>query len=277
MHPRMSLTAPRKLLNPASGYLAGYSHTLNPYVGCTFACSYCYVREMPVAKFRKEPWGRFVDVKSTAAKLLSGELTRAKRKGPVTIFMSSSTDPYQPVEFQTGLTRSLLEIMAGADSNAAIDFLLVQTRSPLVTRDIDLLLKLGQRVRVSLTIETDLEEIRKTFSPSAPPIAARLQALRRLVQAGIPAQVAISPMLPCSDRLAGLLAETGVKRLVLDDFFMGDGSQGKRTERLGIRRIYEACGLEAWYDRSAYLKVLEELKKTFAAHQIYISQAGFLP
>ncbi len=111
MHPRMSLTAPRKLLNPASGYLAGYSHTLNPYVGCTFACSYCYVREMPVAKFRKEPWGRFVDVKSTAAKLLSGELTRAKRKGPVTIFMSSSTDPYQPVEFQTGLTRSLLEIM----------------------------------------------------------------------------------------------------------------------------------------------------------------------
>lgn len=81
MHPRMSLTAPRKLLNPASGYLAGYSHTLNPYVGCTFACSYCYVREMPVAKFRKEPWGRFVDVKSTAAKLLSGELTRAKRKG----------------------------------------------------------------------------------------------------------------------------------------------------------------------------------------------------
>lgn len=277
MLPQVSLTAPKKLLNPTSGYLTGYSHSLNPYVGCSFSCSYCYVREMPVAKFRKEPWGHFVDVKSTAAVLLPKELARAKHKGPVTIFMSSSTDPYQPVEYRTGLTRSLLEIMAGTDSDASPDFLLVQTRSPLVTRDTDLLLRLGQRVRVSLTIETDLEKVRKTFSPAAPPIPARLQALRRLVQAGIPTQAAISPMLPCSDHFAGLLAETGIPRVVLDDFFMGDGSQGTRTERLGIRRIYEACGLDAWYDRSSYLKVLEQLKKTFGAHQIYISQAGFLP
>ena len=50
MQPNIAYKIPSRLLNPASGYLTGYSHTLNPYAGCSFACSYCYVREMPIAK-----------------------------------------------------------------------------------------------------------------------------------------------------------------------------------------------------------------------------------
>lgn len=265
---------PKRLLNPATGYLTGFSHTLNPYAGCAFACSYCYVREMPVAKFRSEPWGTWVDVKQSAAALLEKELARAKRQGPVTIFMSSSTDPYQPTEYRAELTRSLLAVMAAGD---APDFVLVQTRSPLVTRDIDLLRQLGSRVRVSLTVETDLEAVRKAFTPAAPPLAARLRALASLVQAGVPAQACVAPVLPGSERFAATLAATGVTRLCVDDFFMGDGSHGRRTERLGIRRIYESLGMETWYDRSAYQIVIERLQQHFPKESIYVSQAGFLP
>ncbi|MGF9917418.1 radical SAM protein [Paenibacillus ehimensis] len=274
MLPTVTFKAPKQLLNAATGYLTGYTHTLNPYSGCAFACTYCYVREMPVAKFRPEPWGSWVDVKSSAAELLAKELVRAKRKGPVSIFMSSSTDPYQPIEYRTGLTRSLLETMAGGD---APDFVLLQTRSPLVTRDIELLRRLGTRVRVSLTVETDLEPIRKAFTPAAPPIPARLRALRELVEAGVPAQAAVSPVLPSSGGFAQALRDTGVTRLVVDDFFMGDGSLGRRTERLGIRRMYESLGLEAWYDRDAYRQVLEQLMRHFPEERILVSQAGFLP
>ncbi len=83
--------------------------------------------------------------------------------------MSSSTDPYQPIEHKEKITQSLLEIMVDNPP----DFLLVQTRSPLVLRDIKMLQQLGTKVRVSMTVETDREDIRKHFTPYAPPIPAK--------------------------------------------------------------------------------------------------------
>lgn len=262
----------KRLLNPASGFLEGYSHTLNPYAGCAFACTYCYVREMPVALFRGEPWGTWVDVKEGAAQLLHKELRAARRKGAVTIFMSSATDPYQPLEFKTRLTRSLLAAMAEEPP----DFLFVQTRSPLVTRDIDLLRLLADRVRVSVTVETDLEPIRKAFAPAAPPIAARIKALRELRQAGIPAQAAVAPLLPSSERFPAALAEA-VDRVCIDDYFMGDGSGGKRTERMCIRGIYERMGLAEWYDRGKALELRQSFAQQFAEDRLLMSREGFLP
>ncbi len=98
-------------INKGTGFLSGYTHSLNPYAGCSFACSYCYVRQMPISTFRPEEWGSWVDVKLGAAALLQKELRKAKSKGKVTVFMSSSTDPYQPVEYKEQITRSLLEVM----------------------------------------------------------------------------------------------------------------------------------------------------------------------
>lgn len=272
MQTSLTRKMPKQLLNPASGYLTGYSHTLNPYTGCVFSCSYCYVREMPVAKFRSEPWGTWVDIKEGAAPLLAKELVKARRKGPVTIFMSSSTDPYQPIEYRERLTRSLLEAMVQEQP----DFLLVQTRSPLVTRDLDLLLQLKDRVRISITVETDLEPVRRAFTPAAPPLAARMKALKQLTAEGLDVQAAISPVLPSSGHFAERLSEV-VHRVCIDDFFMGDGSLGKRTERLGIRRIYEQLGMPEWYDRSAYQRVLDGLRVKFPEDKVFVSQAGFLP
>lgn len=263
---------PKTLLNKGTGYLSGYTHSLNPYTGCTFGCSYCYVRQMPVALFRKEEWGTWVDIKLEAANLLRKELQKAKAKGKVTIFMSSSTDPYQPIEHKERVTRSLLEVMVEDPP----EFLLVQTRSPLVRRDIDLLRMLKDRVRVSMTIETDLEEIRKQFTPKAPSINARLKTLQLLKEAGVPSQATIAPVLPSSEAFPEKLRSI-VSRVCVDDYFMGDGSGGKRTKKLGMKNLYETLGLEEWYEPSAYQVVYDRLKQAFTEDQIYLSQKGFEP
>lgn len=263
---------PKTLLNKGTGFLTGYSHSLNPYTGCSFGCSYCYVRKMPVSLFRNKVWGTWVDIKKDAAEVFRKELLRARAKGPVTIFMSSSTDPYQPIEHTERITRSLLEVMVENPP----DFLLVQTRSPLVRRDIDLFQQLGEKVRVSMTVETDLDEIRKHFSPQAPPIQARLKTLQLLAEAGVPAQAAIAPVLPSSEAFPDKLQPL-VDRICIDDYFMGDGSSGKRTKQMGIHKWYEPLGLEEWHDPSAYQIVYERMKRVFSEEQIYISQQGFEP
>jgi DNA repair photolyase len=272
MQSEFSYKNPKTLLNKGTGYLCGYTHSLNPYTGCSFGCTYCYVRQMPVSLFRKGEWGTWVDIKLGAAELLRKELRKAKAKGKVTIFMSSSTDPYQPIEYKERVTRSLLEVMVEDPP----DFLLVQTRSPLVQRDIDLLLHLGDRVRVSMTVETDLEGIRKVFTPTAPPINARLKTLELLKEAGVPTQATIAPVLPSSETFPKMLKPL-VSRVCVDDYFMGDGSGGKRTKKLGIKTLYDQLGLEEWYEPSAYQLVVDRLKQVFPEEQIYLSQQGFEP
>lgn len=252
--------------------MSGYSHSLNPYSGCSFACSYCYVRQMPISTFRSEEWGTWVDIKQDAAAVLQKELRKAKQKGRVTIFMSSSTDPYQPIEHKEKVTQSLLQAMLDDPP----DFLLVQTRSPLVRRDIPLLKQFGSKVRVSMTVETDLEHVRKRFSPSAPPIAARLKTLQLLAEAGIATQAAIAPVLPSSEQFPAMLHGL-VPRVCIDDYFMGDGSGGKRTRTLHISAIYEEMDLLQWYQPDAYKIVYERFKRHFTEDQLYISQRGFEP
>ena len=264
---------PSKLLTPTTGFLKGYSHSLNPYTGCSFACSYCYVRRSPVGLFRKQEWGTWVDIKQVTKEKLVRELTNLrKRDKEITIFMSSSTDPYQPIEYRERVTRRLLEAMVEVPP----DFLLLQTRSPLVTRDIDLIARLGDKVRVSMTVETDKESIRRKFSPYAPPIQARMRAIRELKEHNIPVQVAISPVLPFSDQFPKTLSEL-VDRVVVDDFFSGDGSQGKRTEKLNMKALYDTEDLEVWYGEHAHKHAIKLLESSFQNEHIYFSQEGFAP
>lgn len=263
---------PKTILNKGTGFLSGYTHSLNPYTGCSFGCSYCYVREMPVSLFREGEWGNWVDVKNGAANLLKKELHRAKTKGNVTIFMSSSTDPYQPIEHKEKVTRSLLEVMVENPP----DFLFVQTRSPLVSRDIDLLQHFKDKVRVSMTVETDREDIRKLFTPYAPPIPARLKTLQLLAEFGIPTQVAIAPVLPSSERFAEILRPL-VNRVCIDDYFMGDGSGGKRTHKMGLQALYRNLEMEEWYHPSVYQMVYKRMRQYFSEDELFISQKGFEP
>lgn len=259
-------------LTPATGYLEGYTHTLNPYVGCSFGCSYCYVRRLPVGLFRSEPWGSWVDTKKADPLKLKGELAKAKKKGSVAIFFSSATDPYQPLEVSARVTRTLLEVMADEPP----DFVLLQTRSPLVVRDIEVLQRLKIHLRVSMTVETDREEVRRIVTPSAPPLAGRLKALRQLRDAGIDTQAAVSPLLPHTPDFAGILADSA-PRVVVDDFFSGDGSGGRRSEVLGMRSLFEQNGWISWYNPSVIGTFVDNLRRYLPEEAIGVNAIGFAP
>lgn len=265
---------PGRMLNPAGGFLEGYTHTLNPYAGCAFGCTYCYVRRMPVGLFGAHPWGEWVDVKQIDGEAFRKEWSRNRIRGAMTVFMGSATDPYQPIEARYGITRALLETMAELPP----DFLLLQTRSPLVVRDAELLRRLGSRVRVSMTIETDLESVRRRFTPKAPPIAARWRAVRELLDAGVDVQIAVSPLLPHSEAFMADLAQAA-PRIVVDDFFHGDGAGGKRTEALGIRRLYEQTGAGDLYHPETARTFYSLLRRHAAScgSVALWSREGFLP
>ncbi len=169
-----------------------HDYVINPYVGCAHACSYCYARFMKRFTGHGEPWGEFVDVKINAAALLPAELKK-KKKGSV--WISGVCDPYQPLEKKYGLTRGCLDLLAESGWPVVI-----QTRSPLMLRDMDVL-KGMEDVEVGFSITTADDEIRKLFEPNAPPIWERLKALDELHRAGIMTYAMIAPMLPGAEDL----------------------------------------------------------------------------
>ncbi|MEW5921596.1 MAG: radical SAM protein [Bacillota bacterium] len=173
-----------------------YDWVINPYVGCRHACSYCYARFMKRFSGHKEPWGEFVDVKTNAADLLRVEITKKKRGR---VWVSGVCDPYQPLEAKYKVTRKCLEILA--QNNWPV---IIQTRSPLVLRDIDMLKEM-QALEVGLSITTADDDVRKLFEPGTPPIEDRIKALDELHKAGIKTYAMIAPMLPGADGLVELL------------------------------------------------------------------------
>lgn len=173
-----------------------YPYVVNPYTGCQHGCTYCYARFMKRVTGHQEPWGGFVDVKVNAADLLRTEIQK-KRKGKV--WVSGVCDPYQPLEEQYRLTRQCLEILA-QNSWPVI----VQTRSPLVLRDLDIIKK-ARDIEVGLSITTADDRIRKLFEPDAPPAEDRIAALDALHRAGVRTYAMIAPVLPGAEGLAVLL------------------------------------------------------------------------
>jgi DNA repair photolyase len=173
-----------------------YSYVINPYVGCQHACSYCYARFMKRFTGHREPWGEFVDVKINAPEILRSEI---KRKQPGKVWISGVCDPYQPLEKKYKLTRQCLEILAQNRWPVVI-----QTRSPLVLRDMDIIKAVGD-IEVGFSITTADDNIRKLFEPHAPPIEERIKALGELHRAGIRTYAMIAPMLPGSENLVELL------------------------------------------------------------------------
>lgn len=184
------------ILTPTKGRgkLGEFDYSLNPYRGCGFGCSYCYAAFFVPDEEQRSEWGAWVEIKANAVRLLE----RHRNLGGKLVLMSSATDPYQPLESATGLTRSILEHLASRPDQPR---LVVQTRGPLVTRDIDLLQKFRD-IRVNITVSTDSDSIRKRFEPACASIERRLDALRELKSAGIRIGVSIAPMLPIEDPIA---------------------------------------------------------------------------
>lgn len=238
----------KQILAKPMGSLKDFDYTLNPYIGCGFGCSYCYASFFQADETKFEAWGTWVQIKKNAEILL-----RQKRglKGAM-VFMSSATDPYQPLEAKVCLTRKLVEIMS---EPARQPRLLVQSRGPLVIRDIDLL-KRFESVRVNLSITTDSDSIRKEFEPSCASIERRFEALAEVKAAGIPIGVSLCPLLPLEDpkKFAAKL-----RALDAECYWSGFFHDTDRPFAANTRQAaWEVAKRRGW-DEKEYLKTVEVL------------------
>ena len=214
------------LFNKTSGFMDTFDFTCNPYRGCSFSCSYCYARYFNRDEDKISNWGKWVEVKSNIANLMQ-KLKPGALNGK-RIYLSSATDPYQPVERTLNITRLILYYMAVNHKPR----LVVQTRAPLVTRDIDMFQAIqnsGGQVQVNVTVTTDNDQYRRFFEPYCPSIPARLRAVETLVDAGIQTCVTLTPLLLLEnvDNFCDTLLETGCQRFITQPFRMNNYGRDK--------------------------------------------------
>lgn len=261
----------KTILTRTGGFLDGFTHTLQPYVGCVYRCPYCYVQALPVHLYHGGAWGDYVDVKTNAPERLEAEMARLKKRDrAVRVFLSSATDPYQGAESKYRITRQCLEVFAAMQP----DRLVVQTRSPMVRRDFDVLKRIGP-AELNVTLETHDEAVRRDLTPHAPSVAARLKTLDAAMEAGLAVRVTISPMLPNDPDTFVETIRDRCHSVVVDTYFDGDGSGGMRTERLRVRELYQRFGYGEWYRLGAYHGLVNALKASLGAGRVAYSKEGF--
>lgn len=254
----------KSLFNPAAGFIkrGGFAFTCNPYLGCIFGCAYCYAMHLPQNERPKEEWGRWFAAKSNAVELAR---RHGKKVAGQALYMSSVTDPYQPIERSLFLTRGILEALVAHQPR-----LVLQTRGPLVVRDIDVLKKF-RSLRVNFSIPTDSERVRHEFEPKAPPLEKRWQAIAELRDAGIPIGLCVTPTLPIEnlEQFASRLIEAQADVLVLQNFHNSGGGFGADTSSKAV----ELARNLGWnVDRyREFLAVVQ------SRAQVFEGEAGFFP
>lgn len=260
----MEWIAARSIFSPATGFIrrGGFDWTCNPYLGCTFGCTYCYAAFLPQNREPREDWGRWVRAKRNAIELA---WKQAHKLAGQAVYISSVTDPYLPAERSLALTRGILEALIPQQPR-----LVIQTRGPLVVRDTDLL-QSYRAVRVNLSIPTDCEEIRQAFEPKAPRLADRWCAAEQLRDARVPVGICVTPTLPLRDpvRFAEEIAGFGATVLVTQDFHDAGGRFGADTGATAKQLIAQY----SWHP-ARYRQFVETLQ---ARTQVYEGEAGFFP
>jgi len=231
--------------------ISGFDYCLNPYVGCSHGCQYCYATFIKRFSGHKEPWGSFVDVKVNGPEVLWKQVKRADR-GKVMI--SSVTDPYQPLEGKYKLTRQCLEILLSRQFS--VDIL---TKSPLVLRDVDLM-KRFEDLEVGITITTDDEKMRRIFEPHAPPVETRIQTLKALYEIGMQTYAFIGPLLPMNP-------EAFVEKIYpyAYSFLIDRMNYVTKTQR-----IYRQMNLDRWLDDQFVEGVIRKLKAGLDGKPVWI-------
>ncbi len=266
-------------LTRTGGFLCGFTHTLQPYIGCSFGCAYCYVQGLQVHRFHQPPleWGAYAHPRTGIADKLRRELLRLQKKGALggcSIFMSSATDPYQPAERTWRLSRACLEVLGATPPGLVV----VQTRSPLVRDDFALLHALGAHAWLSVTLETDDEAVRRALTPRCPSLAQRVTLIEQAQDAGLNVQIAVSPCLPLRDVEgfgAQLLKLAGARgRVVVDSYVAGDGQGGRRTAATATPALHAAHAWADWRDQQQPHALHAWLQQRMG-DRVGWSQAGF--
>ncbi|MER9721743.1 MULTISPECIES: PA0069 family radical SAM protein [unclassified Mesorhizobium] len=185
---------PRTIITRNESPDISFDRSINPYRGCEHGCVYCFAR--PTHSFMGLSPGLDFEAKlfakPDAARLLDKELSKDGYQ-PRTIAIGTNTDPYQPIEKQYRIMRDILEVLEARGHPVGI-----VTKSHLVTRDIDILSRMAERglAKVALSVTTMDRMLARTMEPRASTPTKRLEAIRQLSDAGIPASVMVAPIIP---------------------------------------------------------------------------------
>ncbi|PBB27526.1 radical SAM protein [Mesorhizobium sp. WSM4308] len=185
---------PRTIITRNESPDISFDRSINPYRGCEHGCVYCFAR--PTHAFMGLSPGLDFEsklfAKPDAARLLDKELSKDGYQ-PRTIAIGTNTDPYQPIEKQYRIMREILEVLEARGHPVGI-----VTKSALVTRDIDILSRMAERglAKVALSVTTMDRMLARTMEPRASTPTKRLEAIRQLSDAGIPASVMVAPIIP---------------------------------------------------------------------------------
>lgn len=187
-------------------------------------------------------WGQFTTFKSNAAELLRGQKNNGRR-----IYCSPLVDPYQPAEESRRLMPGILEALMQSPP----EVFALQTRGPLIKRDIPLLAELARYtiVRVSFSLTTDREEVRRWYEPHCATLEERAGAMRELRDAGIGVFPTLAPLLPCDpENLARIAVEAGNRDVICDPFHTRLTKPAGATTHAPAVRISEVRGLAEWHE-----------------------------
>lgn len=215
---------------PASDYV------INPYVGCPHGCKYCYACFMKRFTKHEEDWGKFIDVKKSDKKI---DIKKIKNK---TVFLSSVTDCYNPIEEKYKITRKILEQLVNADC-----MLNISTKSSLILRDLGLL-KQMKDLTVSISINTLNEEFKNDMD-NASSIKDRLNTLKILHENGIKTVLFMSPIFPFITNFKEIIE---ISKDYVDEYWF---------ENLNLRGNYKKVILD--YIKENYNEFYEEYLKIY--------------
>lgn len=270
-------TEVRSILTRTSGFIAnaGFTHSLTPARNCTFGCTYCYVPTMRIYGGLKpldwQRWGQFTTFKSNAPELLRRQL-----RADQSIYCSPLVDPYQVEEAEEQMMPRLYAELLESPPCVFV----VQTRGPLILRDTGLLCKLAERctVRISFSITTDREDVRRLYEPRCAPLEERLRVLRQLRAAGLTAHATLAPLLPCDpEALANAALEATGRDLIGDPLHVRQVKKQGATTREAALRISQHRGFENWHEPSFQQAVVERIARVaeMAGLRFGVGEEGF--
>ena len=219
--------------------LPSSDYVINPYIGCSHACKYCYASFMKRFTGHSEDWGTFIDIKECETPI------NTKRLIDKNVFLSSVTDPYNQYEEKYKKTRNILKQLVSVDTH-----LTISTKSSLVLRDIDLF-KQMKDVKVALSINT-LDEKFRSDMDSASSIESRIDTLKKLHEEGIYTVLFMSPIFPYVTDYKKIIEETSS---FVDEYWF---------ENLNLRGSYKDVILD--YIEDNYPEYIFDYKKIFVCN-----------
>jgi DNA repair photolyase len=249
-------TDARSILTAVSGFLAeaGFTHSLTTARNCTFGCSYCYVPTMRVqAGLSPDDWKHWGE--RTTFKSNTADLARRGLRPHQVIYCSPLTDPYQPAESDARLMPGLMEAVAEHPPRVFV----IQTRGTLILRDIDLLRAAAKRtiIRVSFSITTNRDDVRRIFEPHCAPIEERWRTVEALQAAGIETSVAIAPILPSNpEELIKRAVACSRGPIISDPLHVRAVKRSGATTREAAISICDRYGWNDWLDPAFQRAVL---------------------